>query len=186
MSAIPPYDISMDELYVGISFANELVTFPPVQKIETQKTTTAKDDDDDDDDDFDVFGDDDDNNDGNKKQPKESSRAETLARLKQEAEDRAAKKEAKQRTLVAIEIKPWEVEQDLMTLWRKITETITQPGLKWGESCTLVPVAFGIQKIQVCVISPSSSSMRVLIDCLAQVYNFLLYCLFFVFKSALL
>mmetsp|Transcript_13764 Transcript_13764/g.32021 ORF Transcript_13764/g.32021 Transcript_13764/m.32021 type:complete len:214 (-) Transcript_13764:402-1043(-) len=98
---------------------------------------------DDDDDDFDVFGDDDEE----EEEPKES-RAEMLARLKKEAEERTARKEAKQRTLVAIEIKPWSMEQDLMELWKKITTTIKQDGLKWGESCTLADVAFGIKKIQ--------------------------------------
>lgn len=96
-----------------------------------------------DDDDFDVFGDDDEEDEA----PKES-RAEMLARLKKEAEDRTIQKEAKQRTLVAIEIKPWDVEQDLMLLWKKITETITQDGLKWGENCNLADVAYGIKKIQ--------------------------------------
>jgi elongation factor 1-beta len=94
-------------------------------------------------DEFDVFGDDDEEDD----EPKES-RADMLARLKKEAEERTAKKEANQRTLVAIEIKPWDVEQDLMVLWKKITETIVQDGLKWGESCNLADVAYGIKKIQ--------------------------------------
>ena len=71
-----------------------------------------------------------------------------LARLKKEAEERTARKEAKQRTLVGIEIKPWDMEQDLMALWKKITTTIKQDGLKWGEACTLADVAFGIKKIQ--------------------------------------
>jgi hypothetical protein len=93
-----------------------------------------------DDDDFDVFGDDDEADD----EPKES-RAEMLARLKKEAEERTAKKEAKQRTLVAIEVKPWDVEQDLMALWKKIVTTVKQDGLKWGESCTLVSVQFVLQ-----------------------------------------
>ena len=97
----------------------------------------------DDDDDFDVFGDDDEEDDA----PKES-RTEMLQRLKSEAEARAAAKEKKQRTLVSIEIKPWDVEQDLMALWKKITQTVTQDGLKWGETCTLADVAFGIKKIQ--------------------------------------
>jgi elongation factor 1-beta len=99
----------------------------------------------DDDDDFDVFGDDDDEDEDDT--PKES-RADMLARLKKEAEERTSKKEAKQRTLVGIEIKPWDVEQDLMALWKKITSTVAQDGLKWGEQCNLVDVAFGIKKIQ--------------------------------------
>jgi elongation factor 1-beta len=97
-----------------------------------------------DDDDFDVFGDDEVAED---EAPKES-RADMLARLKKEAEERTAQKEAKQRTLVAIEIKPWDIEQDLMELWKKVTSTITQDGLKWGENCNLADVAFGIKKIQ--------------------------------------
>jgi elongation factor 1-beta len=103
----------------------------------------------DDDDDFDVFGDDDEDGGAAAAEaaPKES-RADMLARLKKEAEERTAQKEAKQRTLCSIEIKPWDVEQDLMVLWKKITETIVQDGLKWGESCNLADVAYGIKKIQ--------------------------------------
>jgi elongation factor 1-beta len=96
-------------------------------------------------DDFDVFGDDD--AEDEEEEPKES-RADMLARLKKEAEERTAKKEAKQRTLVGIEIKPFDVEQDLMALWKKITTEVKQDGLKWGETCTLADVAFGIKKIQ--------------------------------------
>eukprot|EP00520_Triparma_pacifica_P013930 CAMPEP_0118655708 /NCGR_PEP_ID=MMETSP0785-20121206/13086_1 /TAXON_ID=91992 /ORGANISM="Bolidomonas pacifica, Strain CCMP 1866" /LENGTH=194 /DNA_ID=CAMNT_0006548491 /DNA_START=23 /DNA_END=607 /DNA_ORIENTATION=- len=97
----------------------------------------------DDDDDFDVFGDDDDEE---EEAPKET-RAEMLERLKREANERLVKKQAKQRTLVAIEVKPWETEQDLMVLWKKITTDIKQEGVKWGENCHLVDVAFGIKKI---------------------------------------
>jgi elongation factor 1-beta len=113
---------------------------------------------DDDDDDFDVFGDDDDDDDDAPKKDTSKdnevvgeggeTRAQMLARLKKEAEERTLQKEAKQRTLVAIEIKPWDVEQDLMALWKKITETVVQDGLKWGENCNLADVAFGIKKIQ--------------------------------------
>ena len=49
-----------------------------------------------------------------------------LARLKAEAETRTAAKEAKQRTLVAIEVKPWDIEQDLVALWKKITTEVQQ------------------------------------------------------------
>ena len=34
-----------------------------------------------------------------------------------------------------------------MALWKKVTSTVTQDGLKWGEACNLVDVAFGIKKI---------------------------------------
>ena len=101
----------------------------------------------DDDDDFDVFGDEECDDEAKDEAPKES-RADMLARLKKEAELRTIAKEAKQRTLVAIEIKPWDVEQDLLELFKKITVTVTQDGLKWAESCNLADVAFGIKKIQ--------------------------------------
>merc|ERR1711957_814248 len=74
-------------------------------------------------------------------------RKDMLARLKKEAEERTAKKEAKQRTLVAIEVKPWSTEQDLMALFKKIQTEITSEGLKWAVNCNLVDVAFGIKKI---------------------------------------
>lgn len=124
---------------------------PPAAKKEAVKKA------DDDDDDFDVFGDDDDEEeeeyvpkvyDDEVVEEGKESRAEMLQRLKKEAEVRTAQKEAKQRTLVAIEIKPWDIEQDLMVLWKKVTQTIVQDGLKWGESCNLADVAFGIKKIQ--------------------------------------
>merc|ERR1712157_525136 len=112
----------------------------PAPAVEKPKAAPKKKDDDDED--FDVFGDDDE-----EEEVEEESRADKLARLKREAEERTAKKEAKQRTLVGIEIKPWSTEQDLMELWKKVTTTVNQPGLKWGEGCTLVEVAFGIKKI---------------------------------------
>lgn len=96
-----------------------------------------------DDDDFDVFGEDDE-----EEEEETESRADKLNRLKKEAQERTSKKEAKQRTLVTLEIKPWDVEQDLMVLWKKITTTVKQDGLKWGETCNLADVAYGIKKIQ--------------------------------------
>jgi elongation factor 1-beta len=120
----------------------------------------------DDDDDFDVFGDDDDDDEGPKRDTSKDheiveggeTRGQMMARLKKEAEERTLQKEAKQRTLVAIEIKPWDVEQDLMLLWKKITETIVQDGLKWGENCNLADVAFGIKKIQTTFVMGVSNS----------------------------
>lgn len=162
MSTLPAYDLSLDELsttlsYVTLGLGGTVAAVPPTappsaaQNASTSPKTETKDDivevhdgDDDDDDDFDVFGDDNDDEEVILKE----SRAEMFARLKTEAEERTAKKEAQQRTLVGIEIKPFSIEQDLMELWRRITKEVTQDGIKWGESCTLAPVAFGIEKIQ--------------------------------------
>jgi translation elongation factor EF-1beta/ribosomal protein L12E/L44/L45/RPP1/RPP2 len=156
MTALPAYDLSIDELRVALSYAGAVIDLTPIIAAPAVTTKAAvpapaasapapapakKADDDD----FDVFGDDDEE--GQEEEPKES-RADMLARLKKEAEDRTIAKEAKQRTIVAIEIKPWDVEQDLMALFKKITETITQEGMKWAVNCNLADVAFGIKKIQ--------------------------------------
>merc|ERR1712071_648233 len=116
---------------------------PPAAKASKAPAADKNKKDDDDDDDFDVFGDDDEEEDD---APKES-RADMLARFKKDAEIRLAAKEAKQRTLVALEIKPWDTEQDLMELFNKIKTTITFEGLKWAVACNLEDVAFGIKKI---------------------------------------
>lgn len=165
-ATLPAYDLAIDELRVALSYAGAAIDLTPViAPFATATAAAAKSaavvpavapaapvaaaapaakKAADDDDDFDVFGEDDDEVDD---APKES-RADMLARLKKDAEERTIAKEAKQRTLVAIEIKPWDVEQDLMVLWKKITENINQDGLKWAENCSLVDVAFGIKKIQ--------------------------------------
>jgi translation elongation factor EF-1beta len=171
MATLPAYDISVDELRVALSYANPDVVLTPVvikkgaapapaapatkSEKKTEKKEAKKDDDD-----FDVFGDDDE---AEEEAPKES-RAEMLARLKKEAEARTIKKEAKQRTLVAIEIKPWDVEQDLMALWKKITVEINQEGLKWAQSCSLADVAYGIQKIQTTFVMGVANSSDDVVD----------------------
>ena len=157
--SVPKYDLTMDEMSMALSYVSMTdLTIPAAaaapaakkdakkeqkqaKKKEEPKKATKKDDDDDDD--FDVFGDD---GDDGEEEPKET-RAEMLARLKKEAEERTKKKEAKQRTIVCIEVKPWDTEQDLMALFKKITSTVTQDGLKWAEHCQLQEVAFGIKKI---------------------------------------
>jgi elongation factor 1-beta len=173
---LPAYNLALDELRVALTYAGITIdltpviptpTFAPVTPAAPPATAAsapapAAKKAADDDDDFDVFGDDGDG-DAAEEAPKES-RAEMLARLKKEAEERTLQKEAKQRTLVAIEIKPWDVEQDLMLLWKKITETITQDGLKWGESCNLADVAFGIKKIQTTFVMGVSNSSDDVVD----------------------
>ena len=164
-STLPAYDLAIDELRVALTYSGAVIDLTPIITASASKVATvaapapapapapkaaAKDDDDD----FDVFGDDDDEEGGAaakddvKEEGATESRAEMLARLKKEAELRTIAKEAKQRTLVALEIKPWDVEQDLLLLFKKITETISQDGLKWAENCNLADVAFGIKKIQ--------------------------------------
>ena len=83
---------------------------------------------------------------------------------KEEAMVRLAKKEANQRSLCNLEIKPWEASQDLKALYAKIKETVVLDGLKWSENCALVDVAFGVQKIVCTAVIPLSLSMDAIID----------------------
>jgi elongation factor 1-beta len=154
--------LSMAPPPVAAAAAGSAASAAPAAPAPKKKAAKAEEEEDD----FDVFGGDDDDNEGaapKEEAPKES-RAEMLARLKKEAEERAAAKELKQRTLVSIEIKPWDVEQDLMALWKKIVTNVTQDGLKWGENCTLADVAYGIKKIQTTFVMGVSNSSDDVVD----------------------
>ena len=75
-------------------------------------------------------------------------------KLKQEADAKKAEKEgakkekvkAVEKSLVVLEVKPWEADTDLKMVWEKIKE-YNQDGLTWGESYKLEPVAYGIMKL---------------------------------------
>ena len=112
------------------------------------------------DDDFDVFGDEDSDD-----EPK-PSRSAMVEKLKKEAEERTLKKEANQRTLVSLEVKPWTTEQDLTELWKKITTgpECAQEGIKYGEHCHLVEVAFGIKKIVMSFTMGATNSSDIVIE----------------------
>ena len=129
-----------------------------------------------DDDDMDLgFGDDDDDEDDATPAPAANSRQAKAAALKAENEKkleeakaaalaRLAKKEANQRSLCNLEIKPWEAEQDLLALFAKIKAEVVRDGLKWSENCNLVDVAFGVKKIICTAIIPVAVSMDEIID----------------------
>ena len=51
-----------------------------------------------------------------------------------------------EKSLLVLEVKPWEADTDLEMVWNKIKE-YTQEGLAWGESFKLEPVAYGIKKL---------------------------------------
>ena len=123
----------------------------PAKKADKKKAKKE----DSDDEDFDVFGDDSDEDD----EPKES-RAEMIARLKKEAEERTKIKEAKQRTLVGLEVKPWSTDQDLKELFDRIITTVNdeKAPVKWGEICHQVEVAYGIKKLVMSFVMGATSS----------------------------
>ena len=104
-----------------------------------------------------------------------SSRAQKAAELKaardKETEEkkaaalaRLAKKEANQRSLCNLEIKPWEAEQDLMALFAKIKAEVVMEGLKWSVNCALVDVAFGVKKIICTAVIAMNLSMDAIIE----------------------
>jgi translation elongation factor EF-1beta len=103
--------------------------------------------------DGDMFGDDDDE-DGETAEEKAANKArkarmEAARKLKEEADAKAGKvKKAKEveKSLVVLEIKPWEADTDLEMVWNKIKE-YKQEGLTWGATFKLEPVAFGIKKL---------------------------------------
>merc|ERR1712100_159609 len=59
--------------------------------------------------------------------------AKELEEAKAKAMAKLAKKEANQRSLCNLEIKPWEADQDLKALYAKIKKTVVKDGLKWSE-----------------------------------------------------
>ena len=95
-----------------------------------------------DDEDDDFWGEDEDQT------PEEAAAAaKELEEAKAKAMAKLAKKEANQRSLCNLEIKPWEADQDLKALYAKIKATVVKDGLKWSEGLKLVDVAFGVQKV---------------------------------------
>ena len=91
-----------------------------------------------DDDDFDCFGDDD---------PEDEARQAEIQRIADEAK-KAKEEKGKvlvEKSVVVLDVKPWDSETDLKALEEKI-RTITMEGLEWkgGE---LKPIAFGVSKL---------------------------------------
>ena len=98
-------------------------------------------------------GDDDEDGETAEEKAATKARKERMAlakKLKEEADAKSGKtKKADkgvEKSLVVLEVKPWEADTDLEALWHKIKE-YTQEGLTWGESFKLEPVAYGIMKL---------------------------------------
>jgi len=78
------------------------------------------------------------------------------ADAKKNAGKEAVKKEKPpEKSLIVLDVKPWEADTDLVMVWKEICKT-QQEGLTWGESYKLEPLAFGIKKLVLtCVIVDS-------------------------------
>jgi len=91
----------------------------------------------DDDDDMDLFG----------EMTEEEKAAKEKKRVAiEEAKKRAASKEKKCKSLIIMDIKPWDDETDLGEM-EKYIRAITYDGLLWGSS-KLTAFAFGLKKLQ--------------------------------------
>ena len=121
------------------TFASVVQSKPAV--VEVKKEEKKKDDDDDE---VDLFGDDD-----------EEDQAEQ-ERIKAERVAAYEAKKSKKPALIAkssvmLDVKPWDDETDMKALEESV-RSIEMDGLLWGSS-KLVPIAFGIKKLQItCVI----------------------------------
>ncbi|TPX09508.1 uncharacterized protein E0L32_009251 [Thyridium curvatum] len=93
-----------------------------------------------DDDDVDLFGSDDEEEDAEAARIREERLAEY--RKKKEAKPKAAAK-----SIVILDVKPWDDETDMVALEAAV-RGIEKDGLVWGAS-TLVAVGFGIKKLQI-------------------------------------
>ena len=105
------------------------------------------------DDDLDLFGDDDDDETAEEKAANKArhERMEAARKLKEEKDAKDGKVKSNkpkpvEKSLVVLEVKPWEADTDLKMVWGKIKE-YQQEGLSWGETFKLEPVAYGIMKL---------------------------------------
>lgn len=122
------------------------------------KTTTAADDDD-----VDLFGSD-----------EEDEEAEKIKeeRLKAYAEKKSKKPALIAKSSILLDVKPWDDETDMKEL-EKHVRTIVMDGLLWGVS-KLVPLAYGINKLQICCVIEGwfESSTAILVNAFALIAPF--------------
>lgn len=117
-----------------------------VQKSSTKKVVAA--------DDFDDMFGDEEEVDENGETSADRARHERMAmakKLKEEkdAKDGKVKKEKEkmvEKSLVVLEVKPWEADCNLEMVWNEIKK-YQQEGLSWGETFKLEPIAYGIMKL---------------------------------------
>ncbi|GAA6022360.1 hypothetical protein JCM8202_000876 [Rhodotorula sphaerocarpa] len=97
----------------------------------------------DDDDDIDLFGSDEDEVD-------EEAEALKAKRVAEYQAKKAHKPKTIAKSLVTLDIKPWDDETDMAALEAAV-RAIEKPGLLWGLS-KLVPIGYGIKKLQMSVV----------------------------------
>jgi len=116
----------------------------PAAAAPTEAAKPADDDDEDEDSDVDFFDSEDEEEDAAAEALKAKRVAEYNAR---KAEKVAKKGAAIAKSMITIDVKPFDDETDLEALAKKIYSTISMDGLVWGATHKLVPLAFGIKKL---------------------------------------
>mmetsp|Transcript_23072 Transcript_23072/g.33787 ORF Transcript_23072/g.33787 Transcript_23072/m.33787 type:complete len:244 (+) Transcript_23072:54-785(+) len=99
----------------------------------------------------DMFGDDDETEEERAANKARQERMALAKRLKEEKDAREGKvKKDKpkpvEKSLIVLDVKPWEADCDLEAVWKEIIK-YEQEGLQWGATYKLEPVAFGIKKL---------------------------------------
>ncbi|KAI8610700.1 hypothetical protein BC830DRAFT_1144524 [Chytriomyces sp. MP71] len=114
----------------------------------------------DDQDDFDLFASDDEEEDAEKT-------ALVAQRLKEYNEKKAAKPKPVAKSMVILDVKPWDDETD-MTAMEQNVRAIQMEGLVWGTS-KLVAIGYGIKKLQItCVVEDDKVGVDDLSDKIAE------------------
>ena len=97
-----------------------------------------------------------------------------LGSIPMDAEEEEKKKKEKEankkveKSLLVIHIKPFDEETNLKALFEKIRGTEVK-GCKWGETCNIKPLAFGINFLEIsCVIEDDVCSEDDVIDAIMQ------------------
>jgi translation elongation factor EF-1beta len=74
---------------------------------------------------------------------------EAARKLKEDKDAKEGKKKKEkdvEKSLVVLEVKPWEADTDLEMVWHKIKE-FEKEGLHWGQTFKLEPIAYGVKKL---------------------------------------
>merc|ERR1712156_314198 len=119
----------------------------PAKKEEPKKEESEDDDDDDDDDDMDFFESSDDE-DEEAKAAAEALKAKRVAEYNARKAEKATKKGVvAAKSMITLDVKPFDDETDLDALALKIKSEIAMDGLVWGQKHEKKPLAFGIFKL---------------------------------------
>ena len=150
--------LANDELKTALSYA--LMTPGVMTKTAAPAT---------DDDEIDLFGDEPEDDAVKAK----ADRAAKAKAAKAEYDRKKALKPKKiEKSLVVLEVKPWEADTDLEMVWNTIKK-YEQEGLVWGQNFQLEPIAFGVKKlVMTCTIEDDKVLMDDITDCIEALEDY--------------